>query len=257
MNVSGLSVFIYKSVRGSAVWEGEEGMEFVANVGKNIEIEVSGDVYLRHAIQTRFITANDNYIDVLKEYVTGIYQEGDILSISEKIISICQNRIIKREDIKVGRLAKFLSKFACPASSKGYGVGVPIKMQYAINKAGILRILFASVAGGLSKAFGIKGVFYKIAGPEVSGLDGFYGGAWEEYMDIGIEIPYDSTIVCNEIKHKLGMSCMIVDANDLGQEILGKSDDIQLGDKILKQLIRDNPAGQGQQRTPFILIRKK
>ena len=232
-------------------------MEFVANVGKNVEIEVSGDIYLRHAIQTRFITANDNYIDILKEYVTGIYQEGDILSISEKIISICQNRIIKREDIRIGRLAKCLSMFACPASPKGYGVGVPIKMQYAINKAGPLRILFASMAGGLFKAIGIKGVFYKIAGPEISGLDGFYDGVWEEYRDIGIEIPYDSSTVCNEIKHKLGMSCMIVDANDLGQEILGKSDDIGLGDKVLKKMIRDNPAGQGQQKTPLILIRKK
>ena len=232
-------------------------MEFVANEGKNVEIEVSGDIYLRHAIQTRFITVNDDYIDVLKEYVTVIYQEGDIISISEKIISICQNRTIKREDIRIGCLAKFLSKFACQASSKGYGVGVPIKMQYAINKIGIFRILFASIAGGLFKVFGIKGVFYRIAGPEISGLDGFYDGAWEEYRDIGIEIPYDSTAVCNEIKRKLGISCMIVDANDLGQEILGKSDDLNQEDKTLKRMVRDNPAGQGQQRTPLILIRKK
>ena len=232
-------------------------MEFIANEGKNVEIVISGDIYLRHAIQTRFITINDNYIDIMKEYVIGIYQEGDIISISEKIISICQNRTIKREDIRIGRLARFLSKFACQASPKGYGVGVPIKMQYAINKIGLLRILFASVAGGLFKALGIKGVFYKIAGPEISGLDGFYDGVWEEYRDIGIEIPYDSNAVCNEIKRKLGISCMIVDANDLGQEILGKSDDIKLGNKFLKQMIKDNPAGQGQQRTPIILIRKQ
>ena len=232
-------------------------MEFVANTGKNVEIEVSGNIYLRHAIQTRFVTANDNYIDIMKEYVKDIYQEGDIISISEKIISICQNRTIKREDIRISRMARFLSKFASQASPQGYGVGVPIKMQYAINKVGLLRILYASIAGGLFKTFGVKGVFYKIAGPEISGLDGFYDGAWEEYRDIGIEIPYDSVAVCNEIKNKLGMSCMIVDANDLGQEILGKSDDIKLGDKFLKQMIRDNPAGQSQQRTPIILIRKK
>ena len=232
-------------------------MEFVANAEKNVEIEVSGDIYLRHAIQTRFITGNDSYIDIMKEYVAGIYQEGDIISISEKIISICQNRTIRREDIKIGRMAKFLSKFAIQAGPEGYGVGVPIKMQYAINKIGLLRIIFASVAGGLFKVFGIKGIFYKIAGPEISGLDGFYDGAWEEYRDIGIELPYDSTAVCNEIKQKLGISCMIVDANDLGQEILGKSDDIKFGDRILKQMIRDNPAGQDQQRTPLILIREK
>ena len=134
---------------------------------------------------------------------------------------------------------------------------MPVKMQYAINKKGLIRILAASAAGGLFKCFGIKGVFYRIAGREVSGLDGFYDGAWEEYRDIGIEIPKDSRAVCNEIKKLLKISCMIVDSNDFGQEILGKSDDIKIKDRILKQMIRDNPAGQGKQRTPLILIRKK
>ena len=50
---------------------------------------------------------------------------------------------------------------------------------------------------------------------------------------------------------------MIVDSNDFGQEILGKSYDIELENQELKELIRDNPAGQGQQQTPLILIRKK
>ena len=50
---------------------------------------------------------------------------------------------------------------------------------------------------------------------------------------------------------------MIVDSNDLGQEILGKSDDITLNYNELKELIKDNPAGQGKEQTPIILIRKK
>ncbi len=231
-------------------------MEFVANEGKRVEIEAAGEVYLRHAIQTKFVTEEDHYLDLLEKYVGGIYQEGDIVSISEKIISICQHRIIRRADLRVGSWARLLSKFASPASSKGYGVGVPIKMEYAIEKVGLCRILAASVLGGFFKLFGIKGVFYRIAGQEVSGLDGFYDGAWKEYKDIGIEIPDHSDVVCNEIREKLGMSCMIVDANDLGQEILGKSADIRLSDKVLKQMIRDNPAGQNQQRTPLILIRR-
>ena len=53
------------------------------------------------------------------------------------------------------------------------------------------------------------------------------------------------------------MSCMIVDANDLGQEILGYSSDITLSEEELLGLIADNPCGQGQQTTPIILIRKK
>ncbi len=232
-------------------------MEFVSNEGKNVEISVGKDIYLRHAIKMRFITDKDNYIDVIKEYVSDIYEEGDIISISEKIISICQNKIIKREDIKIGFWAKFLSKFACRKNRGGYGVGMAINMQYAINKVGILRVIFASLVSGITKLIGIKGVFYKIVGRDVSGLDGFYDGAWNEYKDIGIELPENSKLVCNEIKNKLGISAMIVDSNDFGQVILGKSNDIKLSDQILREIIRDNPAGQGKQTTPIILIRKK
>ncbi len=232
-------------------------MEFVANENKKVEIEVQHECYLRHAIKTKFVTTEDNYLEILKKYVSEIYQKGDILSISEKIVSLCQNRVVRREEIKIGFGAKFLSRFACHKNRGGYGVGMPINMQYAINKVGFLRVFLASLVAGLAKIFGIKGIFYKIVGREVSGLDGFYGGAWEEYKDIGIEIPSNSNAVCNEIQEKLGISCMIVDANDFGQVILGKSKDITLSDKYLQQIIKDNPAGQGRQRTPLILIRKK
>ena len=46
----------------------EVSMDFVSNEGKKIEIQVGNDIYLRHAIKTRFITSNDNYIDIIKEY---------------------------------------------------------------------------------------------------------------------------------------------------------------------------------------------
>ncbi len=232
-------------------------MDFIANEGKQVEIEVNGEVYLRHAIKTRFVQQGDDYIKLFEEYVSPIYEKGDIISSSEKIIALCQNRVVKRENLKIGFWAKFLSKFACQKNRGGYGVGMPINMQYAINKAGLLKVLFASIVSGITKLVGIKGVFYKIVGQEVTGLDGFYDGAWEEYRDIGIEIPENPIKVCNEIKEKLGISMMIVDSNDFGREILGKSDDITLSEEELKGLIKDNPAGQGKQQTPLILIRKK
>ena len=63
--------------------------------------------------------------------------------------------------------------------------------------------------------------------------------------------------VCNELKEKLGMSCIIVDANDLGQELLGASDDLrkQIPEDELIKFVRDNPSGQGKELTPIILIR--
>ncbi len=231
-------------------------MNFISNEGKRVEINVNGKIYLRHAIKTKFIKPGEDYIEIFRKYVSPIYEKGDIISSSEKIIALCQNRVIKREDIKIGILAKFLSKFASQKNRGGYGVGKAINMQYAIDKVGILKVLLASICSGITKIFGIKGVFYKIVGQEVTGLDGFYDGAWKEYKDIGIEIPKNSTKVCNEIKEKLGISCMVVDSNDFGQEILGKSDDIKQSMQELKQIIKDNPAGQGKQQTPLILIRK-
>lgn len=231
-------------------------MKFAANPGKRVEINVNGTTYLRHAVQTRFVTTRDSYVELVREYVLPIYQPGDILSISEKIVSICQNRIVRREELKIGFWAKFLSRFACRRNRGGYGVGMPINMQYAIQKVGLFRVLWASIAGGVCKLFGRKGVFYEIAGREVSGLDGFYDGAWEEYRDIGIEIPADPNGVCDTIRTRLGVTCMVVDANDFGQVILGKSGDIAWDNDVLCAMIRDNPAGQDKQRPPFILIRK-
>ena len=49
---------------------------------------------------------------------------------------------------------------------------------------------------------------------------------------------------------------MIVDANDLTVELLGKCRQLQnWTDEQLLALIADNPAGQDRQLTPFILIR--
>jgi F420-0:gamma-glutamyl ligase-like protein len=231
-------------------------MEFIANEGKNVEIEVNGVTYMRHAIKTHFVKQGESYIDIFEKYVSPLYQEGDIVSSAEKIIALCQNRVVRRDELKIGFWAKFLSKFASHPDT-GVGVGETIKMQYAIKKAGLLKVLWASFAGGVCKIFGRKGVFYEIVGQEVAGLDGFYDHVWSEYRDIGIENPENPSGVCDEIKEKLGISCMIVDANDLGQEILGYSSDIKLSEEELLGLIKDNPTGQGQQTTPLILIRKK
>lgn len=227
-----------------------------ANKGKELEINVENEIYYRYAIKTRFIKEGENYIEILNEYIKPIYEEDDIVSISEKIIALCQGRTIKREDIKVGFWAKFLSKFASHPTT-GVGVGEAIKMQYAINTVGILKVVYASIASAITKLFGKKGRFYEIMGQEVSGLDGFYGKVWEEYRDLGIKIPENPDGVCNEIKEKLGIKTMIVDANDLGQEILGTCEELKGKDEKLKQIIRDNPAGQGRECTPLILIREK
>ena len=62
-----------------------------------------------------------------------------------------------------------------------------------------------------------------------------------------------------EIEEKTKIPCMIVDANDLGQDLLGYSPKMkqELTEQEMLEIIKDNPAGQGKELTPIILIRKK
>lgn len=227
-----------------------------SNEDKKIEIKVEEEFYYRYAIRSHYIQIGEDYIELTKKYVLPHYQKGDILSISEKIISLCQKRVIYKKDMKVSILAKFLSKFAM-SSDAGIGVDCPYKMQFAIDLCGKMKVIYAAILAGIGKLFGKKGIFYNIVGMEVTGLDGFYNKVFPEYGEFGIRIPENPNGVCNEIQEKLGISSMIVDANDFERVILGKSDSIKKENTFLEKLIADNPAGQSKQLTPFILIRKK
>ena len=154
-------------------------------------------------------------------------------------------------------MEKFLSRFPTKNSSAGIGVGEVCKMQFAIDLCGPWRVLWAAFCAGVGKIFHKKGIFYRIVGMEVTGLDGFYPDVFPVYGDYGIRLPENPAAVCDEIYEKTGVLSMIVDANDITRDILGKAQALGLSDEELCAVIRDNPAGQSSQLTPFILIREK
>ncbi|MBR0468423.1 MAG: coenzyme F420-0:L-glutamate ligase [Mogibacterium sp.] len=232
-------------------------MEFTANPNKNVSIETSTGTYDRCAIHTHFVEVGEDYNELVERYVKPLWQEGDILAIAEKIVSLCQNNVIPKKDVKVSGLAKFLSRFATQHNSAGIGVGDVYKMQYAIDINGGAKVFFAAVCAGFGKLVGKKGIFYDMVGDEVRGLDGFYPDVFPIYGEFGIPLPKDPVGVCNEIHKKTGIETIIIDANDFTRDILGKCDSVNLTDEQLCEIIRDNPAGQDDQCTPFILIRKK
>lgn len=238
--------------------DSQRGFAFpYTNPGKKPGIIVGSRKFVRHAIKTHYIeVGQEDYINLIKKYVTPIYKQGDILSISEKIIALCQGRVVYKSEIKLSSLARFLSRFVHQTSA-GEAVGNPYKMQLAINEAGVVRVLLGALAAAATRPFGIKGWFYKIVGNNVANIDGFCNDAFEDYLDMGILSPENPDQVCNEIKEKTGISCMIVDANDYGVEILGVCSVIACTytEDELKGIIRDNPAGQENESTPMILIR--
>lgn len=233
-----------------------EYADFYANEGKQVVVSVCGRSYARHAIATHFVRIGESYIDLIEKYVKPIYEPGDILFSSEKIIALCQGRVITEEEVRPGFWARILSRFVHQTSA-GPGMGLPMKMQFAINLCGLRKVLWAAVRAGVDALRGVHGTFYRMLGEEIRGLDGFYGKDISEYEHIGIRIPSEPDRVCDEVWQKTGVTMVIVDANDLGIELLGKSRQLRSwpGAKLTK-LVADNPAGQGRQFTPFILVRE-
>jgi len=231
-------------------------LEYHANPGKQVAIDANGTTYHRHAIATHFVEVGESYVELVQRYVLPYYIEGDFLSISEKVISLCQKRIVTLEETEPGWLAKFLSGFASETDA-GIGVRAPRKMQFAINICGPWKVLWAAFRAGIDKLRGIRGTFYEITGPEVAGLDGFYPDNFEVYGSFGIRLPENPAGVCDEIHAATGIPTVIVDANDFGIDILGFGK--ALGHMTAAELaatIGDNPAGQSTELTPFILIRE-
>ena len=218
--------------------------------------EVCGVRYERYAVKTHFIERGEDFVEVLRQYVTPLYQPGDIVTMGEKVISMCQNNTVEMKDVKVGFWAKFLSRFATH-NQNGIGMDEPYKLQLAINMKGLPLILWASFCGAVGKLFGKRGLFYKIVGQDVAGIDGFYShSAFETYHTLAVLNPKDPDKVCARVQEELGISCVVVDANDIDVEILGRSPDLgEWPEEKLADLIRDNPAGQDDELTPFIIVR--
>lgn len=227
------------------------------NPEKPLTITVDGREYYRCPIHTRLVKVGDDLTDLLCQYVLPYFQEGDCVYISEKIVSLCQGDIIPKESVKLSLLAKFLSKFASTNDSAGIGVHNVYKMQVAIMLCGRAKVLYAAVAAGVARLFGKRGVFYEITGPQVAGLDGFYSTYFEDYKNFGILSPRDPDKAVAKLEADTGIHCCIADINDFGGDVLAVSPKSPMDRELLQKLLKDNPAGNGHEMTPFVLMREK
>ncbi|MBU4274625.1 F420-0--gamma-glutamyl ligase [Patescibacteria group bacterium] len=230
-------------------------MDINPNQGKKLIIEVDGQQWARYPVKTHFIDSEDSFENIVQKYIMPVAQKSDIIALGQKIVSIIQKRIIFKKDVKVGFWAKFLSKFA-KKTPYGFSVGNPLKMQIAINMAGLPRIILAGICSMVAKLFGISGAFYRIAGHQINELDGFYGKFYPQYGDVGLLGPLDCDSLCDKLKNQFGFSFFVADVNDLGGNVLGKSQDLKGKEKLLLKILKDNPAGQADEQTPIIIIRK-
>ena len=227
------------------------------NPEKPLLLKVDGKEYYRCPIHIRLVKVGDSLSQLIETYVSPYFEEGDCVYISEKIVSLCQRDIVPKESVKISRLAKFLSKFASTNDSAGIGVHNVYKMQVAIMLCGKPKVVYAALAAGVGRLMGKRGVFYEITGPQVAGLDGFYSTYFEDYKNFGILSPKEPDKAAAKVEAETGVHCCIADINDFGGDVLAVSPKSPMDKELLQKLLKDNPAGNGHEMTPFVLLREK
>ncbi len=228
-------------------------MEFKPNKGKSLYINVHGRTYARYPIRTHLIREGEDIAEVVRNYTKAYLRDGDVIFVSEKVVAISQGRAYPIESIKPSLLARILSRFVSK-SPYGIGLGMPQTMELAIREVGIFRILLASFLSALTKPLGIKGVFYRVAGGNVNAIDGPTPYTIPPYNRYAKLPPKEPDKVARRISLLVGVPVIIVDANDIGVEILGTSHDIDRS--WAKEVFRDNPLGQSREQTPICIVRE-
>lgn len=229
--------------------------DLVTNEGKNLIIETPYGTYERYPVKTKVVMAGDNLIDILNECVKPYLAGDDMIFMSEKIVAISQGRAFPVNEIKPSKLAKFLVKFV-HKSPYGIGLGSPWTMELAIREVGKVKITICAIIAGVAKVFGKKGVFYNLLGEQVRAIDGPCEYTLPPYNTYAKMAPKEPHKVAQQLTKAMdGHQVVIIDANDLGVNILGKPD-AKMEDEVLAAIFKDNPLGQQSQQTPIAIVRK-
>jgi len=233
------------------------------------EIVVGDKKYARKLISTHVFQKGEQYAESIAQYVAKLQTTTYNLRTNkwfvvatEKIIATAQNRSYFIWDIHPGFFAKLLSRFVSRVSY-GIGLGSPWTMQLAIQEVGLSRILFATLASVCTRPFGIRGVFYQVAGRAAAGIDGPTEYSLYPANVSAKLLPKDPNGVCNQIDNELRtnhqslvtslyLGSVVIDANDIGRNILGNSTGI--ADKIIEGIFKDNPMGQTDEQTPLAIV---
>lgn len=212
--------------------------------------EVAGVEYLRHAVRTRWFTADDDLVAALRGSLPRL-EPGDTVVLSEKATAFLTGRAVPIEHLRPGRLAAALARSVRPRPGSR-GLSVPEKMEYVVRTTGAMRTLAAALAGAVTRPFGLRGVFYRVAGPVARDIDG--GRPPYEHLILPPIPAGEAAALCRELEETLGAGVAIVDLNDYGGSIRAVSPRSLPAD-VLFAVLAGNLLGQRAAGTPFGIVR--
>ncbi len=213
-----------------------------------IQIPLKQD-YKAIAVKTDLLGSFDNPIETVLKYCEGVAKKNDILIIGETPLAIMQGRYIAPQNLEYNVFSKILCYFFHPTSSLATACG----MQLLIEKIGVTRITLSLFLGLFFKCIGVKGIFYRLTGFESSLIDDISGtvAPYDKSIVMG---PINTKLFCDKLSKVLEVEVAVVDVNDLGGvKILASSNNSV--NNILKEILKVNPAGNSDEKTPIVLIR--
>ena len=230
-------------------------MSSEANEGKALVVEIGGSRFERIPLRTHVVMPGDDLDEVVSRYAPEHLRLGDILFVTEKIVAITQGRSYMLDEISPRPLARFLSKYVT-RTSYGIGLGMPETMEMALRECGTPKILFAAAVAAVTKFFGRRGDFYRIAGDKARAIDGPTKHTIPPYNQAVVLGPDRPREVAAHLRTILpiDVEVAIVDINDVGGNILGSTMDAAAERRLL-EILHDNPLGQRHQSTPMGIIR--
>lgn len=244
-----------KRRRGNIIKSGVK--KFGISLGDEEKIETKGR-FLRIPVFTELITERTDFFKVVKEKTKDLIKDGDIITVVSAVSAIADGRVFSVETINISPLAFLLSKFVSKNKNNPFATTAPLSnpyaMQIAIEEAGVIRILIASILGFLGKLIRKRGIFYQIAGKVVTQIDDMPASMppYDYYVISGV---HNSKRFCQKIKEITGCEACIVDANDLGIAWVVDSTD-GVNKKEVEEALSDNPQGNEDFQTPIIILRK-
>ncbi len=204
---------------------------------------------LTDPIKTHILGSLDDPIEILKYYMPKNYLPTDILTIGESPLAIMQGRYIDYRNVNSNLITRLICKGFHPTSSLATASG----MQTLVNIYGPTRVIISWLTGGFFKLFGIKGIFYRLAGEQARLIDDITGTTppYDKSIVLG---PKDTKTFCFNAAKKLNINIAVVDVNDLGRVKILSTNNVNKALEI-KRALTSNPAGNSNQQTPLVLIR--
>src|SRR5437763_4430070 len=204
----------------------------------------------RLPVRTEMITARTGVLDVVDTATHGVRRDGDVVALAESAAAAGQGRLVPLELIEPGRLARLLSRVVGSIGP----LHSPAGMQGASMEAGRPRVLAGTVAAVLTKPLGRRGWLYRVVGRPAALNDDVAAAAPpnDHHLVFG---PRDPDGLARELADRLGCGAAIVDANHLsGAWVVAASDGIER--RWLEAALNDNPAGNQDERTPVVIVRR-